>query len=158
MIYAFCHRKFRYLKIGKQNDRIMKIYGIEKKYYVLSFIVSFFVTIIGVFIAIGIADTDKQRLDVQVDSIQYNEKTIEEILHIREIRKKAILLDSVFLNMPEMALIAILIKKGTMISTDSIAEEYLKNRPYYDKLFPSDKKMKSRYIAFDKKNQKKHPL
>lgn len=116
MIYAFCHRKFRYLKIGKQNDRIMKIYGIEKKYYVLSFIVSFFVTIIGVFIAIGIADTDKQRLDVQVDSIQYNEKTIEEILHIREIRKKAILLDSVFLNMPEMALIAILIKKGTMIS------------------------------------------
>ena len=40
--------------------------------------------------------------------------------------------DSIFMNMPDVALIAILMKGGTNMSNSDIAKEYLSNRKDYD--------------------------
>lgn len=58
--------------------------------------------------------------------------TIQDVLDMREQEKEYRILDSVFLNMPEIPLIAILMKGGTDMSHSDIAKEYLQNKKNYD--------------------------
>lgn len=78
-------------------------------------------------------DYDEEDI-IQADNALCEENTIGEILRNREARKRARFFDSVFLDMPEMVLISVLMEVGSAISTDSIAKEYLKNKPYYDRI------------------------
>lgn len=58
--------------------------------------------------------------------------TIDDILQFRRDTKEYERYDSIFMNMPDVALIAILMKGGTNMSNSDIAKEYLSNRKDYD--------------------------
>lgn len=58
--------------------------------------------------------------------------TIDDILQFRNDVREQKRYDSIFMNMPDVALIAILMKKGTDMSNADIAKEYLANRKSYD--------------------------
>lgn len=58
--------------------------------------------------------------------------TINDVLEYRNYIIECNYYDSVFLHMPDIPLIAILMKYGTDMSQTDIAKEYLKNRKYYD--------------------------
>ena len=58
--------------------------------------------------------------------------TIDDVLQFRRDTKEYERYDSIFMNMPDVALIAILMKGGTNMSNSDIAKEYLSNRKDYD--------------------------
>lgn len=67
------------------------------------------------------------------DTTMYTEPvTIDEVLQFRRDIKEQTSYDSIFMNMPDVALIAILMKGGTDMSNSDIAKEYLQNRKDYD--------------------------
>lgn len=66
------------------------------------------------------------------DTIVTPTVTVEDIITMREQEREFRYLDSVYMNMPEIALIAILIKGGVDMSHTDIAQEYIQNRKTYN--------------------------
>lgn len=58
--------------------------------------------------------------------------TIHDVLDMREQEREYRYLDSVYMNMPEIPLVAILLWHGTDMSHTDIAKEYLTNKKNYD--------------------------
>lgn len=58
--------------------------------------------------------------------------TIDEVLQFRRDIKEQLRNDSIFMNIPDVALIAILMKGGTDMSNGDIAREYITHRKDYD--------------------------
>lgn len=76
---------------------------------------------------------DKVESVQTTDTTTYTEPvTIDDILQFRKDIKEQSRYDSIFMNMPDVALIAILMKGGTEMSNSDIAKEYLQNRKDYD--------------------------
>lgn len=76
---------------------------------------------------------DKVESVQTTDTTTYAEPvTIDDILQFRRDIKEQSQYDSIFMNMPDVALIAILMKGGTEMSNSDIAKEYLQNRKDYD--------------------------
>jgi hypothetical protein len=76
---------------------------------------------------------DKVESVQTMDTITYAEPvTIDDVLQFRKDIKEQSQYDSIFMNMPDVALIAILMKGGTEMSNSDIAKEYLQNRKDYD--------------------------
>lgn len=76
----------------------------------------------------------KQQLEVAMqDSVtsEYVAPTVDDIVYYREQLRRDKYLDSVYINMPEVALRAILQEYGTDISGFDIAEAYLRNPEKY---------------------------
>lgn len=99
--------------------------------YALIFSIIAFTVSIGTAISV--------RTNIKVESVQttdtttYTEPvTIDDILQFRKDIKEQSRYDSIFMNMPDVALIAILMKRGTEMSNSDIAKEYLQNRKDYD--------------------------
>lgn len=98
--------------------------------YILSFLGGIVVGGFSTFVIIlSIAINSEFRIK-QINS--EDDKTVAGILKMREVKQKTRFSDSVFLNMPESALMNVLMKVGTDVSVDSITKEYLKNKSYYD--------------------------
>lgn len=99
--------------------------------YILSFlggiVVGGFSTFVIILSMAIHCEFDTEQINSDDDS-----KTVAGILKMREVKQKTQFSDSVFLNMPESALMSILMKVGTEISVDSITKEYLKNKSYHD--------------------------
>lgn len=79
-------------------------------------------------------NTLKQQLNtVQVDSVtsEYVAPTVDDVVYYREQLRRDKYLDSIYINMPEVALRAILQEYGTDISGFDIAEAYLRNPEKY---------------------------
>lgn len=71
--------------------------------------------------------------NMEVDSHNViEETTIDDVLQARQNILQCQYYDSVFLHMPEIPLIAVLMKLGTDASNTEIAREYLNNRKIYD--------------------------
>ena len=68
---------------------------------------------------------------VLVDSTEYELPTVDGIVEYRNVIKYNLKLDSTYLNMPEVALRAILQEYGTTLDANSIAEIYLQNPEKY---------------------------
>lgn len=110
--------------------------------YTLIFSIIAFIISIGAAISVhtNIMDDIKDAINPdKVESVQttnttmYAEPvTIDDILQFRRDIKEQSRYDSIFTNMPDVALIAILIKGGTEMSNSDIAKEYLQNRKDYD--------------------------
>lgn len=66
------------------------------------------------------------------DLVEEETITIDDILDMRRQEVELRYLDSVYLNMPEVSLIAILMKFGTDMSHTDIAKEYLKHKKNYN--------------------------
>lgn len=99
--------------------------------YALIFSIIAFIVSIGTAISV--------RTNIKVESVQttdtttYTEPvTIDDILQFRKDIKEQSRYDSIFMNMSDVALIAILMKGGTEMSNSDIAKEYLQNRKDYD--------------------------
>lgn len=58
--------------------------------------------------------------------------TIQDVLDMREQEREYRYLDSVYMDIPNIALIAILMRFGTDMSHTDISKEYLLNRKNYD--------------------------
>lgn len=110
--------------------------------YALIFSIIAFIVSIGTAISVrtNIMDDIKDAINPdKVESVQttdtttYTEPvTIDDILQFRKDIKEQSRYDSIFMNMPDVALIAILMKRGTEMSNSDIAKEYLQNRKDYD--------------------------
>lgn len=110
--------------------------------YALIFSIIAFIVSIGTAISVrtNIMDDIKDAINpdkvegVQIaDTTTYAEPvTIDDVLQFRRDIKEQSRYDSIFMNMPDVALIAILMKGGTEMSNSDIAKEYLQNRKDYD--------------------------
>lgn len=60
------------------------------------------------------------------------EYTIQDVLNMREQEREYRYLDSVYMDIPDIPLIAILMRFGTDMSHTDISKEYLLNRKNYD--------------------------
>lgn len=76
--------------------------------------------------------SDKEQIAQPTDTVEAHVFTVEDIVNMREQEKEYRYLDSVYMNIPEIALIAILIKNGVDMSHTDIAREYLQNRKSYN--------------------------
>ena len=115
----------------------------EKKSKLGKFVSIFLPVIVIILIVMGVAIyynwknkvidvfSDKEQIEqpVEIDIPTY---TVEDIVNLRKEEKEICYLDSVYMHMPDVALIAILIKNGTDLSRLDIAKEYLKNKKSYD--------------------------
>lgn len=107
----------------------------KSKFWLLC--VAIVIAILGIVIAVVPTFNEKVVNFFSPDKAEIVQKgedktTIEDVLQFRKDILDAEYHDSVFLHMPEIPLIAILIKKGTQLSNYEIAKEYLSNRKYYD--------------------------
>lgn len=66
---------------------------------------------------------------VQAEVTEY---TIQDVLDMREQEREYRYLDSIYMDIPDIPLIAILMRFGTDMSHSDIATEYLNNRKNYD--------------------------
>lgn len=76
--------------------------------------------------------SDKEQIAQPTDTVEAYVFTIEDIVNMREQEREYRYLDSVYMSMPKIALIAILIKNGVDMSHTDIAKEYLQNRKSYN--------------------------
>lgn len=115
----------------------------KNKMAVIAMIISILAIILcGFSIAahLGVTSKIKNALNPdKVESVQITDTTtyaepvtIDDILQFRRDIKEQSRYDSIFMNMPDVALIAILMKGGTEMSNSDIAKEYLQNRKDYD--------------------------
>lgn len=110
--------------------------------YTLIFSIIALIVSIGAAISVhaNIMDDIKDAINPdKVESVQITDTTtcaepvtIDDILQFRKDIKEQSRYDSIFMNMPDVALIVILMKGGTEMSNSDIAKEYLQNRKDYD--------------------------
>lgn len=78
--------------------------------------------------------SDKEQVvqPTEESSVEPQVFTIEDIVNMREQEREYRYLDSMYMDMPKVALIAILIKNGVDMSHTDIAKEYLQNKKSYN--------------------------
>ena len=78
-------------------------------------------------------DTEKvEQIVTEPVQAEVTEYTIQDVLDMREQEREYRYLDSIYMNIPDIPLIAILMRFGTDMSHSDIATEYLNNRKNYD--------------------------
>lgn len=82
-----------------------------------------------------------------VEQCDYNYvPTVHDVLVEREELKRALWVDSVYLNMPEQILVQMLVSKGTTISITEIVEDYIANKDFYHNTVLKSMNIQKRYI------------
>lgn len=78
--------------------------------------------------------TEKVEQVVTNTKEEVTEYTIQDVLDMREQEREYRYLDSVYMDIPDIPLIAILMRFGTDMSHTDISKEYLLNRKNYDNI------------------------
>lgn len=83
---------------------------------------------------------------VEVDTVYNYVPTVHDVLNEREEYKRALWVDSVYLNMPEQILVQMLVSKGTTISITEIVEDYIANKDFYHNTILKSMNIQKKYI------------